>query len=31
MSKTNNKVSIEELINTKNNNVRNNTQKGNNA
>lgn len=31
MSKTNNKVSIEELINTKNNNVRNNTQKGNYA
>lgn len=31
MSKTNNKVSIEELINTKNKNVRNNTQKGNYA
>ena len=31
MSKTNNKVSIEALINTKNNNVRNNTQKGNYA
>lgn len=31
MSKTNNKVSIEELIDTKNNNVRTNTKKGNYA
>jgi hypothetical protein len=31
MSKTNNKVSIEALIDTKNNNVRSNTQKGNYA